>query len=145
MIFPFFFFVLFFCFFLRFSWLKLFGGVCVCVWERERERERDRFNYSLKDFKHGPLLDFCQIILRSVILVLASMDWSFLIQFEVLLLLDYVWFFCSIRTWTFSFYVMRHWREMLVAQLCLILCDPMDCNTPGSSIHGILQAKYWSG
>ena len=23
-----------------------------------------------------------------------------------------------------------------VAQLCLILCDPMDCNPPGSSIHG---------
>ena len=33
-----------------------------------------------------------------------------------------------------------------VAQLCLILCDPMDCNLPGSSVHGILQArKYWSG
>ena len=24
-------------------------------------------------------------------------------------------------------------------------CNPMDCNLPGSSIHGILQAKYWSG
>ena len=22
--------------------------------------------------------------------------------------------------------------------------DPMDCSLPGSSIHGILQAKYWS-
>ena len=28
-----------------------------------------------------------------------------------------------------------------VAQLCLTLCDPMDCNPPGSSIHGILQAR----
>ena len=27
------------------------------------------------------------------------------------------------------------------AQLCLILCDPMDCSLPGSSIHGILQAR----
>ena len=25
-------------------------------------------------------------------------------------------------------------------QLCLILCDPMDCSLPGSSVHGILQA-----
>ena len=25
------------------------------------------------------------------------------------------------------------------------LSDPMDCNLPGSSIHGIFQAKYWSG
>ena len=30
---------------------------------------------------------------------------------------------------------------MLVAWLCLTLCDPMDCSPPGSSVHGILQAK----
>ena len=28
-----------------------------------------------------------------------------------------------------------------VTQLCLILCDRMDCNPPGSSVHGILQAS----
>ena len=28
-----------------------------------------------------------------------------------------------------------------VAELCLTLCDPMDCNPPGSSVHGILQAR----
>ena len=27
------------------------------------------------------------------------------------------------------------------AQLCLILCDLMDCTLPGSSVHGILKAK----
>ena len=26
-------------------------------------------------------------------------------------------------------------------QPCLILCDPMDCSPPGSSVHGILQAR----
>ena len=26
-------------------------------------------------------------------------------------------------------------------QLCLTLCDPMDCCPPGSSVHGILQAR----
>ena len=26
-------------------------------------------------------------------------------------------------------------------QLCLTLCDPMDCSPSGSSIHGILQAR----
>ena len=26
-------------------------------------------------------------------------------------------------------------------QLCLSLCDPMDCSPPGPSVHGILQAK----
>ena len=28
-----------------------------------------------------------------------------------------------------------------VAQSCLTLCDPVDCSPPGSSIHGILQAR----
>ena len=27
------------------------------------------------------------------------------------------------------------------AQLCLTLRDPMDCSLPGSSIHGIFQAR----
>ena len=27
------------------------------------------------------------------------------------------------------------------AQSCLTLCEPMDCSPPGSSIHGILQAR----
>ena len=27
------------------------------------------------------------------------------------------------------------------AQSCPTLCDPMDCSPPGSSVHGILQAK----
>ena len=26
-------------------------------------------------------------------------------------------------------------------QSCLILCDPMDYSPPGSSVHGILQAR----
>ena len=29
----------------------------------------------------------------------------------------------------------------LVAKLCPILCDPMDCSPLGSSVHGILQAR----
>ena len=43
--------------------------------------------------------------------------------------------------------------ESEVAQSCPTLCDPMDCSLPGSSVHGIFQAKshgrrslvYWSG
>ena len=31
--------------------------------------------------------------------------------------------------------------ENEVAQLCPTLCDSMDCRLPGSSIHGILQAR----
>ena len=32
----------------------------------------------------------------------------------------------------------RHGKSL---QSCPILCDPMDCSPPGSSAHGILQAK----
>ena len=31
------------------------------------------------------------------------------------------------------------WSE--VNQSCPTLCDPMDCSLPGSSVHGILQAR----
>ena len=39
-------------------------------------------------------------------------------------------------TFLFLYAVLR-----LVAQLCLTLCDPMDCSPPGSSVHGFLQAR----
>ena len=32
-------------------------------------------------------------------------------------------------------------EKVLDAQLCLTLRDPMDCSLPGSSVHGILQAR----
>ena len=36
---------------------------------------------------------------------------------------------------------MKGKSESEVAQSCLTLCDPMDCSPPGSSIHGIFQAR----
>ena len=30
---------------------------------------------------------------------------------------------------------------VLVPQLCLTLCNPVDCSLPGSSVHGILPAR----
>ena len=46
------------------------------------------------------------------------------------------------------FYVMLHpkpeFQDMCscsVAQSCSTLCDPMDCNLPGSSVHEISQAR----
>ena len=36
----------------------------------------------------------------------------------------------------------RSWLILLqVAQSCPTLCDPMDCSLPGSSVHGIFQAR----
>ena len=31
--------------------------------------------------------------------------------------------------------------KVLVAQLCLTLCNPMDCSPSSSSVHGILQVR----
>ena len=31
--------------------------------------------------------------------------------------------------------------ESEIAQSCLTLSDPMDCSLPGSSVHGIFQAR----
>ena len=33
------------------------------------------------------------------------------------------------------------WSEVEVVQPCPAFCDPMDCSPPGSSVHGIFQAK----
>ena len=37
----------------------------------------------------------------------------------------------------------REWKgkENEVAQSCLTLCSTMDCSLPGSSVHGISQAR----
>ena len=40
-----------------------------------------------------------------------------------------------------NYQVLNTRQCMLVAQLCQTLCDPMDCNPPSSSVHGIFQAR----
>ena len=40
---------------------------------------------------------------------------------------------------------MRKAQEGEVPQSFPTLCNPMDCSLPGSFIHWILQARYWSG
>ena len=35
--------------------------------------------------------------------------------------------------------------KVLVAQLCLTLCGPVDSSPPGSSVHGIPQARILEG
>ena len=40
---------------------------------------------------------------------------------------------------------LRHESVEVLAQLCPTLYDPMDCSPPGSSVHGILQARILEG
>ncbi|CAI9167874.1 unnamed protein product [Rangifer tarandus platyrhynchus] len=35
--------------------------------------------------------------------------------------------------------------ESEIAQSCPTLCNPVDCRSPGSSIHGFPRQEYWSG
>ena len=44
-------------------------------------------------------------------------------------------------TFTFHFHALEEESESEVAQSCPTLRDPMDCILPGSSIHGIFQAR----
>ena len=37
--------------------------------------------------------------------------------------------------------LIRKWKKVLVAQSCWTLCDPKDGSPPGSSVHGIVQAR----
>ena len=51
-------------------------------------------------------------------------------------------FGCSINTWwkiSVPFFLSCVW--VLVTQSCPALCDPKDCSPPGSSVHGIFQAR----
>ena len=41
----------------------------------------------------------------------------------------------------FLFQCMKVKSQSEVAQLCPTLSDPMDCSLPGSSVHGIFQAR----
>ena len=45
------------------------------------------------------------------------------------------------KSWKSSQLRVESESESEVTQLCPTLCDPMDCSPPGSSVHGILQAR----
>ena len=55
------------------------------------------------------------------------------------------WFFSQEKVWgaTVGFFFLWSCRAILclVTQSCRTLCNPMDCSLPGSSDHGILQAR----
>ena len=42
-------------------------------------------------------------------------------------------------------YIVHECVHAKLLQSCPALCDPMDCSPPGSSVHGILQARILQG
>ena len=55
----------------------------------------------------------------------------------------WVWTFCHTTIHSKSPIYLK--MKILLVQLCLTLFDPRDCSLPGSSVHGIFQARHWSG
>ena len=58
----------------------------------------------------------------------------------ILCILGQLWVLNVIMCKNLYLRLKKKWK-LLVAQLCPTLCDPMDCSPPGSSVHGVLQAK----
>ena len=36
---------------------------------------------------------------------------------------------------------LKNRKAVLIIQSCPTLCNPVDCSLPGSSVHGLLQAR----
>ena len=87
---------------------------------------------------------------------LASTSHSHLPAILVGLQLFSRWFWCALLWWLmmpslFSFLMdlldicisskKCQLKSIEVTQSCLTLCDPMDCSPPGSSVHGISEAR----
>jgi len=57
--------------------------------------------------------------------------------------LDVIWLipFSGTPSYSFIYITYKSESESEVAQSCPTLYDPMDCSLPGSSVHGIFQAR----
>ena len=54
---------------------------------------------------------------------------------------DWTWVFCLAGRFFINLATKERKKESEVAQSCPTRSDPMDCSLPGSSVHGIFQAR----
>ena len=70
---------------------------------------------------------------------------SFLFGFFIVSIQKHNWClyvdFCTLRFYLISILAFSAAAAAKSLQLCPTLCDPMDCSLPGSSVHGIFQAR----
>ena len=52
-----------------------------------------------------------------------------------------IYFHKAIEASMFDNYKLYIYQLSSVSQSCLTLCDPIDCGPPGSSVHGVFQAR----
>ena len=65
-------------------------------------------------------------------------------QYIAILYMEYLTLGLSTQ-WPYSHVSMYRKCVVLSLQSCPTLCHPVDLSPPDSSVHRILQAKYWSG
>ena len=85
-------------------------------------------NWDLEKLSNGPsghANDKCEL----------DPECSFLAPFYASSLWPFYLIFILIST------ILLFHKYVLAPQLCPTLCDPVDCSPPGSSVHGILQAR----
>ena len=115
---------------------KILGSVSISAVNGYSIQPVDRFgeychlnNFEFSDCERG--MSFCLFMssLRSV---------NDVLQFAVYK--SCTSFVKSLRKYfiPFAALIVQHTKLL---QLCLTLCDPMDCSPPGFSVHGILQAR----
>ena len=91
------------------------------------------------------------LVIAQCFILINSWNWEF-ICLSLKRMERVVDIFCLLLSSPLSFPLLYAWsftpptyqcREVVseVAQSCPALCDPMDCSLPGSSLHGILQAR----
>ena len=90
--------------------------------------------------------DCCLVKLPTVWLQIRNAPLTLKTSFHLILLKLTKWSFLVCCEWLLRVYkkglrtnLWTVWSE--AAQSCPILCDPMDYSLPGSSIHGIFQAR----
>ena len=73
--------------------------------------------------------------------------WTVPPTLQTFLFLQHNTFFSPLKTFLLAVlspsnsHTLQQESESEVAQSCPTLCNPMDCSPPGSSIHGIFQAR----
>ena len=66
----------------------------------------------------------------------SNLHWK---EHETLKLSAWTWARCLVRELEYE--ISWCWERGVVTKSCPTLCDPMDCSLPGSSVHGIFQAR----
>ena len=107
------------------AWTWRIGGSAWCHAQRHRRVGK----HGLCCQQVGPEACLCPVML-----VLSRASYLTFLKSSVFIEVDFIHFM-------FFFFLINYMCVCLVAQLCLTLCNPLDCCPSGSFVHGILQTR----